>query len=167
MRDGVRRGILPITETAMYQKILFATDGSRFAEEALRDAIQLAKLGNGSIRVVSVVESPGFHGTPEAMALYETEMYRSLQGELERVARGAVERAAKAAQDAGLAASTSMREGVPSDEIVKDAKEWGADCIVMATHGRSGIGRFVLGSCAGRVVHDAPCPVLLHRAPKD
>lgn len=150
----------------MYQKILFATDGSQFAEEALRDAIQLAKVGNGRLRVVSVVEGPAFHGTPEAMALYETEMYKSLQAEVERVARAAVQRAAKHADDAGVGASVSVREGLAADEIVKEAKEWGADCVVMATHGRSGIGRLVLGSCAGRVVHDAPCPVLLHRATK-
>ena len=147
----------------MYQKILYATDGSAFAEEALRDAIQLAKLGDGRLRVVSVVEGPAFHGTPEAMALYQTEMYKSLQEELAKVARSAVQRAATFAGESGLAASTSIREGLPADEIVKEANEWGADCIVMATHGRSGIGRIVLGSCAGRVVHDAPCPVLLHR----
>lgn len=150
----------------MYQKILFATDGSQFAEEALQDAIQLAKTGGGRLRIVSVVESPAFHGTPEAMALYQTEMYKSLQAELEKVARGAVERAAAFAGDAGVSATTAIREGLAADEIVKEAKEWDADCVVMSTHGRSGIGRLVLGSCAGRVVHDAPCPVLMHRATK-
>jgi nucleotide-binding universal stress UspA family protein len=148
----------------MYQKILYATDGSAFAEEALRDAIQLAKLGEGRLRIVSVIEGPAFHGTPEAMALYQTEMYQSLQEELKKVARGAVERAATFAGDSGVSASTVIREGLPADEIVKEAQDWGADCVVMATHGRSGLGRLVLGSCAGRVVHDAPCPVLLHRA---
>lgn len=150
----------------MYQKILFATDGSQFAEEALRDAIQLAKTGGGRLRIVSVIESPAFHGTPEAMALYQTEMYKSLQAELEKVAKAAVERAATFAGDAGVSATTTVREGLASDEIVKEAKDWGADCVVMSTHGRSGIGRLVLGSCAGRVVHDAPCPVLMHRATK-
>lgn len=148
----------------MYQRILFPTDGSAFAEEAMRDAIQLTKLGGGRLRILSIVESPSFHGTPEAMALYETEMYRSLQAELERVARAAVQRAAHFASECSVAATTAIREGMPADEIVKEAREWTADCIVMATHGRSGLGRLLLGSTAGRVLHDAPCPVLLHRA---
>lgn len=148
----------------MYKKILFPTDGSPFAEEALRDAIQLTKLGEGRMRIVSVVESPAFHGTPEALALYQTEMYKSLQAELAKVARGAVERAAQFAGDAGVPASTVVREGLPVHEILAEAHDWAADCIVMATHGRSGLGRLLLGSVAGKVVQHAECPVLLHRA---
>ena len=148
----------------MYTHILFATDGSAFSDDALRDAIGLAKVSGGSLRVVTVVESPSFHGTPEAMVLYETEMYRTLSTELERIGRGAVERATRAALDAGIAATSAVRHGLPSEEILAEAREWGADCIVLATHGRTGLGRLLMGSVASRVVHGADVPVVLHRA---
>ncbi len=150
----------------MYQRILFSTDGSPFAEEALGEAIGLAKLASGHLRIVSVIESPAFHGTPEAMMLYETEMYRSLHAELEKLARGAVERAVAAAGDAGVRVSSTIRSGLPADEILAEAADWDADCIVLATHGRSGLGRLLLGSVASRVLQHARCPVLLHRSRK-
>lgn len=157
MRAG--RGIL----WGMYTHILFATDGSSFSDDALRDAIGLAKLSGGRLRVVTIVESPSFHGTPEAMVLYETEMYRTLAAELERIGRGAIERAVRSAVDAGVAATGAVRHGLPAEEILAEAREWGADCIVLATHGRTGLGRLLLGSVASRVLHDADVPVLLHR----
>lgn len=54
-----------------------------------------------------------------------------------------------------------VRVGSPAHEIVEDAKEWGADLIVVGTHARSGIARAVLGSVAESVVRDAPCSVLV------
>jgi nucleotide-binding universal stress UspA family protein len=148
----------------MYQRVLFATDGSAFAEAALADAIEMARMAAGEMRVVTVVEAPAFHGTPEATVLYETEMYKSLVEELEKIARAAVERAAYHARARGVQCSTAIRHGLPADEILAEAKDWRADAIVLATHGRSGLGRLFVGSVASKVVHHATCPVLLHRA---
>ncbi|QLQ08994.1 MAG: universal stress protein [Anaerolineae bacterium] len=56
-----------------------------------------------------------------------------------------------------------MRHGSPAEEILECVAEVGADLIVMSTHGRSGINRWVFGSVAGRLLHSAPIPILLIR----
>ena len=63
----------------------------------------------------------------------------------------------------GLAIEAIAREGYPSDVVLEHAAAIGADLIAMGTHGRSGIGRAVLGSTAEHVVATAPCPVLTVR----
>ena len=52
-------------------------------------------------------------------------------------------------------------------EIVAEAEDWGADVIVVSTHGRTGLSRLVLGSVANQVVNNAPCPVMLYRVNRD
>ena len=151
----------------MYKKVLFTTDGSRFAEDSLPYAIDLAKQCGAQLEVMTVVENPVFYGTPEATALYDAEFYRSLAAELDKLATSAVERGAASATAAGMKATTRIRRGSPADEIVAEAKEWGADVIVLSTHGRTGLGRLFLGSVANSLVHHAPCPVLLHRVSKE
>jgi universal stress protein A len=61
-------------------------------------------------------------------------------------------------------ATTEVRDGAPGSEIVKAAVDYGADLIVMATHGRSGLPHLVLGSVAEHVIRHARCPVLAVRA---
>jgi len=59
-----------------------------------------------------------------------------------------------------------VRTGVPDTDIVRAAHELGVDVIVMVTHGRHGLERFVLGSVTEHVIREAPCPVLvLHHTP--
>ncbi len=151
----------------MFEKVLLTTDGSRFAEDAAQVAIGLAKKCGAEVRVLTVVEHPPYYGTPEASALYDAELYRSLSAELEKLGQEAVDRLAKIVQDAGLETSGTLRRGSPADEIVAEAKEWGAGVIVVSTHGRTGLSRLVLGSVANRVVNLATCPVLLYRVNRD
>jgi nucleotide-binding universal stress UspA family protein len=66
----------------------------------------------------------------------------------------------------GLATRWLLKTGVPHEEIVKTAAEERADYIVMGTHGRGLLDRFLLGSVADRVVRTAPCPVVTVRQPK-
>lgn len=56
-----------------------------------------------------------------------------------------------------------LENGAPAAEIVKTAKEWPADIVVMGGHGRAGMERVLLGSVAETVVRQAPCPVLIVR----
>jgi nucleotide-binding universal stress UspA family protein len=64
----------------------------------------------------------------------------------------------------GIDHETVLRVGHPAPEIVAAVTEHGADLVVMATHGRTGISHLVLGSVAEKVVREAPCPVLTVRA---
>jgi nucleotide-binding universal stress UspA family protein len=57
-----------------------------------------------------------------------------------------------------------VQTGIPGPTIVKKAKEWSADVIVIASHGRAGIPRALFGSVAEEVMRNAPCPVLVVRA---
>ena len=147
----------------MYKKVLFTTDGSQFAEDSLPWAVDLAKQCKADLRIITVIENPVFYGTPEATALYDAEFYRSLSSELEKLAATSVERARKTAESSGVICTTSVRHGSPADEIIEECKDWGADVVVVSTHGRSGLARLFLGSVANRIVNHAPCPVLLHR----
>jgi nucleotide-binding universal stress UspA family protein len=67
------------------------------------------------------------------------------------------------ARKAGVRARALLLEGVVADRIVRAAKGQRADVIVIGTHGRTGLARFVLGSVADRVVSQAGCPVLTVR----
>jgi nucleotide-binding universal stress UspA family protein len=147
----------------MFKKVLVSTDGSAFAEEGVKVAVDLARQCGGELRAVSVAENPVFYGTPEATAMYDADLYRALSSEVERLCQAALARAMDAARKAGVPFSESLRHGNPADEIVAEADAWKADVIVLATHGRSGLVRLLLGSVAHRVVNHAACPVLLHR----
>jgi nucleotide-binding universal stress UspA family protein len=63
----------------------------------------------------------------------------------------------------GLQPTRIVIDGVPFDEIAKEAKAWEADLIVIATHGYTGLKHVLLGSTTERVVRHAPCPVLVVR----
>lgn len=148
----------------MFDKVLVTTDGSPFADEAVELAIQLAEKCGAELRAVTVTENPPFHGMPESTALYDAELYRSLSAELEKLGREALERVTARAEAAGRPCTTALRHGAAAEQVVAEATEWGADVVVIATHGRSGLRRLLLGSVANQIVNHAPCPVLLHRA---
>lgn len=80
-------------------------------------------------------------------------------------AQASLEELAASLRRPGLAVEAVAREGYPPDVVLEYASSLGADLIAMGTHGRSGIGRAVLGSTAERVVATAPCPVLTVRRP--
>jgi len=60
---------------------------------------------------------------------------------------------------ADISAETAVREGDPRSAIVDEADEWGADLVVIGSHGRTGVTRWLLGSVAGAIVSHAPCSV--------
>jgi universal stress protein A len=66
-------------------------------------------------------------------------------------------------EKAGVPAIAEVRGGAPSAQIIRAAIDWGADLIVMATHGKTGLAPLVIGRIADHVVRHAPCPVLVVR----
>jgi len=82
------------------------------------------------------------------------------------VATAALEERAAKIREHGLATRWLLKTGVPHEEIVKTASEEGAAYVVMGTHGRGALERFLLGSVADRVVRTAPCPVVTVRQPE-
>jgi nucleotide-binding universal stress UspA family protein len=90
------------------------------------------------------------------------DMKRLVQHE-RNLAQQAAARVADMLRAAGFKAVAIVGSGNPERGIVEHAKACGADLIAMSTHGRDGAGRWLLGSVADRVLHDAPAPVLLVR----
>jgi nucleotide-binding universal stress UspA family protein len=133
------------------KRILIAYDGSESAERALDEA---ARLANGSdVTVVSVAELLPQFGRAAAMLLPEEDAER--KAELEQ----AKEKLAKL----GVDAKTVERRGDPAEMIIEEAKQEKADLIVVGTRGLSTAKGWMLGSVSSRVMHHAPCNVLVVR----
>ena len=142
----------------MYDDILFPTDGSDGANEALAHALELAETHDATIHVLSVVDS-----TYIGSAAAEATTIESLQERTEQVIDGTVDDVA----DHGATVVAERRMGDPYGEILDYADTAGVDLIVMGTHGRSGLDRFLLGSVTEKVVRTADPPVLTVRLSGD
>lgn len=146
----------------MYQKILVPIDGSDTAKLGLDEALRLAKNQGARLRLIHVVN--------EAMIItsYEGDAYTGeLMNALRESGHIILNKAQEQVAGQGLEAETALLEaqgGQAGETIVRDAKEWQADLIVLGTHGRRGIRRLVLGSDAEHVVRLTPVPVLLIRS---
>jgi nucleotide-binding universal stress UspA family protein len=141
-------------EVMMYKRIVVPLDGSELAEAALPYAEELAaRLGSG-ITLIHVYESDDekHHRMPE---LY-------IQKMVETTKRG-VKKRLPAGRKEGVQAGSALLAGHTAEQIVDYADREGAGLIVMATHGRSGIRRWVLGNVASKVARAAKMPVFLIR----
>ena len=146
----------------MFKRILVAVDGSDTAEQALLEAINLAKEHQAQLRIVHAVdivnlnlatEFPNPAEITDAMIKGGREILRKA----EAVARGA-----GVAVETRLIEIDTLRHRIP-EMIAADAEAWPADLIVICTHGRRGLSRLFLGSVAEGVVRVATQPVLLIR----
>jgi nucleotide-binding universal stress UspA family protein len=139
-----------------FDRILFPADGSRHALPALTQAIDFARLLRVPLVCVYVVDV-------RALEPYPSEgLFVDLRGILQKEAARVLERVAQRARRARVRVETRTLEGVPEEEVVKTARP--RDLIVLATHGRRGLSRLLLGSVAENVVRHAPCPVLVVRS---
>ncbi|WP_135303446.1 universal stress protein [Haloarcula amylovorans] len=140
------------TVTSPFERILVPTDGSDGARIASDRAIDLALATDAALHVVHVVDP----------YLLDTQVDPSqLLDALEDVGEQAVEEVETRATEAGVSTvKTELLTGNPHRAIVDYADEHDVDCIVMGTHGRTGLERYILGSVTERVVRLADVPVL-------
>jgi nucleotide-binding universal stress UspA family protein len=146
----------------MYQRILVPTDGSTTSEKGLGEAISLAKLTGGHIRLLHVVDALPVVVDADAFAGYSAEILPLLREGGQVV----LDRARQRVLEAGVAVDCSLREVMAErvNEVVLDeAASWKADLIVIGTHGRRGVRRMLLGSDAEQILRSANVPVLLVR----
>lgn len=147
----------------MYQRILVPYDGSATSSRGLDEAIQLARLTGASVRLVHLVDVLLFATGFEGAAVYTGEVIPLMRQAGESVLQEGKARVEKA----GVRAETVLVDSIAtrlSDAVADQVKAWGADLIVIGTHGRRGVGRLLLGSDAEQIVRTAPVPVLLVRA---
>ena len=146
----------------MYKKILVPLDGSDLAEKVLPHAVALAKDSRAEVTLLTVVQlSLGFtaaklEAIPEAAAERKTALRAEALTYLEKIQRDLKEQ--------GVPARPVTLDGDVATQIIAYAEQEGFDLVAMATHGRSGIDRFVMGSIAEKVVRHTAKPVLLIRA---
>jgi len=145
----------------MYNKILVAVDGSTASVRGLEEAIKLARGTGGQLMLLHVVNELVM-ASDYVPSVYFEPIYQSLRESGAKV----LEQAVTAVRRADLSCEQKLIDtlgGRVADEIVKQAKQWPADLIVMGTHGRRGVKRLALGSDAELVLRQAPVPVLLIR----
>ncbi|MCS7054964.1 MAG: universal stress protein [Thermoflexales bacterium] len=142
-----------------FKKILVPLDGSRFAEGALPYAQMLAEHSGGQIELLRIAVHPSSYvyvNDPAVLAsLYDSDRAHC-EEYLQKVAAGL-------RGTTSLTITTAVLEGPVADAILDRAEETNADLIVMSTHGRSGMERWLLGSVAEKVVRGARIPVMLVR----
>jgi nucleotide-binding universal stress UspA family protein len=146
----------------MYEKILIPLDGSDLAEQALPHAVEVANAFGSDVHIVHIVMR--YMG---GMMPYEVEyqLSESLREAALHEAHEYLNRIAETYKSKfNMPIHTKVIEGVVSDAILDFADFQGIDLIVMATHGRSGVSRWVFGSVAERVLRASKCPVFLIRA---
>ena len=148
----------------MFQHILIATDGSELAGKAERTGLALAKALGAKATAITVTEAwdalsmaaLAERGVPNPVADYEqsaSSAANRILWEVDEIAK----------QTGVHCATRHVKEMHPAEGILDAAKEYGCDLIVMASHGRRGISRLLLGSQANKVVTLSPVPVLVCR----
>ncbi|MFP3868379.1 MAG: universal stress protein [Desulfobacteraceae bacterium] len=151
-------------------KIVYPTDFSDPSLEALKIANELALHFSALLCVVHVIPSvPVFSPapippSPPTVPQFDVHLY---QQELREHSSKALEDFIEAHIPSEVTVKTIIATGNAADQIVRVAETENCDLIVIATHGRTGWSRFLLGSVAERVVRNAPCPVLSIQAPPE
>ena len=137
-------------------RILLAIDGSSHSQAAVDEVARRPWPSKSTVRVMSVFQPYTPPATEFVLAGATLEDIRQQQvSTAEEIATRAVD----ALTSTGVATETAVREGDPRSAIVDEAEEWGADLIVVGSHGRTGLSRWLLGSVAQAVVGHAPCSV--------
>jgi nucleotide-binding universal stress UspA family protein len=151
--------------------IVLAEEGSAVSASGADLVTGMPALSSLPVTVVSVVDAP-FPSTvansdagPSVGAAIQA-YYDSLPALREATAKIADDRVVQL-KAAGISATAEVREGDAAQQLIAATVARGADCIVIGSHGRTGISRLVLGSVARAVLFNAPCSVLIVRAPAD
>jgi nucleotide-binding universal stress UspA family protein len=145
----------------MFNRIVVGTDGSDTATQAVKEAVDLAKMAKAQVEIVSAYEP-----VPQSRLKEEGE---GISGDVSHSLNPREDVSLKLDQAAALAKQekvdviTHPREGEPADAILDVAEENKADLIIVGNKGMTGAKRFLLGSVPNKVSHHAPCAVLIVR----
>ncbi len=140
-------------------KILIGIDDSKVSGDVLRAIVTQFRTEHTEIRVLHVLQ-PLAPAPPQMAEGYAPELE-----DQKKPAHELVERIAKELRSAGFKVDTAVEVGDIRERIIDSAAEWGADLIVVGSHGERGIRRFLLGSVAEFVARHAKCSVEIVRTP--
>ena len=146
-------------------KIMLATDGSKFSENAVREVASRPWPPNSEFRIVSVAELPAMWFAKPYPALVDPKAMENLRAQAMQRSEQAVAAAEAILAEAGFAESAT--EAVPyasaPEVILAQAEEWSADLIVAGSHGHRGLRHLLLGSTAEQIALHANCSVEIVR----
>jgi len=140
--------------TLPYRNVLVPTDGSECASGAVDHALAIAGATDATVHAINVVDTEAYKRA--SGSVLPSDYVDILEHSGKEATAGVVERA----EDAGLDVRAAVLEGRPSDGIVAYAADNDIDAVVMGTHGRSGLDRFLLGSTTERVIRQSDLPVV-------
>ncbi|QXL84590.1 universal stress protein [Comamonas sp. NLF-1-9] len=147
----------------MYQRILIATDGSPLSDKAVEHGLQLAALSRGRVLALRVLPRYPRKFFDGGLALDEQQI-RQIEEQWRDEAQAALARVKKRGSEEGVMVKTlTPRSDQVAEAILAAARKNGCDLIVMASHGRRGVKRLLLGSETQNVLTHAEIPVLVLR----
>ncbi len=141
-------------------KVLVGIDDPQSSQATLQTVIGQFNPTSTEVRLLHVVAPLILSAQPEVAGGYAPELQDQF-----REGRDSVERAANILGNAGFKVDTSVKQGDIRETIIDSAAECGADLILLGSHGRSGLRRFLLGSVAESVARHASCSVEIVRGP--
>jgi len=145
----------------VFNRIVVGTDGSETAAEAVRQAVELAKLSGAQLSLVSAYEPVSGRRIQDEQEGAPADVQHQI-GPREDV-NLVLDSAAAVARQEGIEVQTHPVEGNPADAILEVAEQTGADLIVVGNKGMTGARRFLLGSVPNNVSHHATCDVMIVR----
>jgi nucleotide-binding universal stress UspA family protein len=147
-------------------KILLAIDGSESSEAAVRTVATRSWAVGSTVRVLSVAQPVYPPANPLFPEVAVASEYKEITAQVTAEAKKlADEQADIVGRNKAVKVETAVRQGDPRVEIVDEAEAWGADLVIVGSHGRTGVKRWLMGSVAEYVVRHAPCSVEVARAP--
>ena len=148
----------------MYRKILIATDGSELAGKAVDQGVELAKTLGAAVTFVTVTERLSALDMAEEAQIGESDPIGRYRELTDRTADAILAAAKTVGEKAGVACEgVHVGDSVPAEGIIEVAQKESSDLIVMASHGRRGLNRLMLGSQTAEVLAHSKVPVLVLR----
>ena len=144
----------------MYKNLLIATDGSELAQKAVQQGLALAKALGATATAVTVTEHWAALVSGDGMVFPVDDYEKGCAANADKILAGV----SGVARTIGIACETvHVKDQFPADGIIDCARKLGSDLIVMASHGRRGVSRLLMGSQANSVVTHSVVPVLICR----
>jgi nucleotide-binding universal stress UspA family protein len=142
------------------QRVLITLDGSSLAERAIEPGLGLAQSLKAEVTMLRCVPHIATDGKLDE---HERSLSRRMQEDLLIEAREYLQARSASSAQSGLATKTDVQIGSPADSILEYVETYGIDLIVMATHGRTGLKRWVYGSVTAKVLRSVSCSMLVIR----
>ena len=143
----------------IFKKVMVATDGSEQAKKAVDKAIEIANLGNKKLYAVHVISLADYYASVPTSV--DAEWIQIMDEHLRTEGKEAIAYVENAGKDANVEVEPVVLEGNPAHEIIDFAEKNDIDLIVMSTHGKTGLDRFLIGSVAENVIRHSKKTVLV------